>query len=198
MAKPYPHIVTPPPGPNAQRIIAQDQRYASPSYIKEYPLVVARGEGAMIEDVDGNRYLDFMAGIAVAATGHSHPKVVAAVEENAHQLLHICSADFYYPQFSQLCERLAKLVPGPGAKRTFLTNSGAEAVEGALKLARAHTKRQNIIAFEGSFHGRTMGAISLGTSKVKFRRNFGPLLPGVYHLPYGNAYRCPLGRSALQ
>jgi 4-aminobutyrate aminotransferase len=190
MAKPYPHIVTPPPGPNAQRIIAQDQRYASPSYIKEYPLVVARGEGAMIEDVDGNRYLDFMAGIAVASTGHSHPKVVAAIETAAKKFLHICSTDFYYEGFSNVCERLAKLAPGPEPKRVFLTNSGTEATEGAIKLARAHTKRQNIIAFQGAFHGRTMGAISLDASKVRYRHNFGPLLPGVYHLPYVDSYQC--------
>jgi 4-aminobutyrate aminotransferase len=198
MHKDYPRIVITPPGPKAQAVIAQDKRFASPSYIKEYPLVVSRGSGAMIEDVDGNRYLDFMAGIAVASTGHAHPKVVAAIEETARKFLHICSTDFYYPQFSELCERLAKLVPGPEPKRTFLTNSGAEAVEGAIKLARAHTKRQNIIAFEGAFHGRTMGAISLGSSKVKFRRNFGPLLPGVYHLPYANPYHCLLGRDAQE
>jgi 4-aminobutyrate aminotransferase len=197
MPKSYPKMLVTPPGPKAQAIIEQDKRYSSPSYIKEYPLVVERGSGAMLEDVDGNRYLDFMAGIAVASTGHAHPKVVAAIEEAAHKFLHICSTDFYYPQFSALCERLAKLAPGPGPKRTFLTNSGAEAVEGAIKLARAHTKRTNIIAFEGSFHGRTMGAISLGSSKVKYRRHFGPLLPGVHHLPYANPYRCPLNRSAL-
>jgi 4-aminobutyrate aminotransferase len=198
MPKSYPKILVSPPGPKAEAVIAKDKQYSSPSYIKEYPLVVERGAGAMIEDVDGNRYLDFMAGIAVASTGHSHPKVVAAIEETARKFLHVCSTDFYYPQFSDLCERLAKLAPGPGAKRTFLTNSGAEAVEGAIKLARAHTKRQNIIAFEGSFHGRTTGAISLGSSKVKYRRHFGPLLPGVYHLPYANAYRCTLGRSMAE
>ena len=190
MAKNYPHIVTPPPGPNARRIIAQDERYASPSYIKEYPLVVARGEGAMIEDVDGNRYLDFMAGIAVASTGHAHPKVVAAIETAAKKFLHICSTDFYYEGFSAVCERLATIAPGPGPKRVFLTNSGTEATEGAIKLVRSHTKRQNIIAFRGAFHGRTMGAISLDASKVRYRHNFGPLLPGVYHLPYADPYQC--------
>jgi 4-aminobutyrate aminotransferase len=195
MAKNYPHIVTPPPGPKALAIIAQDERYASTSYIKEYPLVVARGEGAMIEDVDGNRYLDFMAGIAVASTGHSHPKVVAAIEAQARKFLHICSTDFYYEGFSAVCERLAKLAPGPEPKKVFLTNSGTEATEGAIKLVRAHTKRQNIIAFRGSFHGRTMGAISLGASKVKYRQNFGPLLPGVYHLPYANPYKCAVCRE---
>ena len=195
MAKNYPHIQTPPPGPNARRIIAQDQRYASPSYIKEYPLVVARGAGPMIEDVDGNRYLDFMAGIAVASTGHAHPAVVSAIESAARKFLHICSTDFYYESFGTLCERLAKLAPGPEPKRVFLTNSGTEANEGAIKLARAHTKRQNIIAFRGAFHGRTMGAISLGSSKVRYRHNFGPLLPGIYHLPYADPYHCQVCRE---
>src|SRR6202165_4194670 len=149
MSKNYPSITTPPPGPKARRIIERDAAYASPSYIKEYPLVVERGEGAMIEDVDGNRYLDFMAGIAVASTGHSHPKVVAAIEAAAKKFLHICSTDFYYEGFARVCERLATLAPGPEPKKVFLTNSGTEATEGAIKLARSHTKRQNIIAFNG-------------------------------------------------
>ena len=189
MPKDYPHIVVTPPGPKAQAVIALDRRFASPSYIKEYPLVVERGAGAMVEDVDGNRYLDFMAGLATACTGHSHPRVVAAIGEASQKFLHICATDFYYPAFSALCERLAKLAPGAAPKRVFLTNSGAEAVEGSIKLARAHTRRQNIIAFEGAFHGRTIGAISLNASKVKYRRYFGPLLGGIYHLPYDNPYR---------
>ena len=186
--KDYPKIVVTPPGPKAEQIIAQDARYASTSYIKEYPLVASRGEGAMLEDVDGNRYLDFMAGIAVSATGYAHPKVVSAAKAQMEKFAHICATDFYYPVFAELCERLAKLAPGAGQKRVFLTNSGTEAVEGAIKLARSHTKRQYIIAFEGAFHGRSMGAISLGSSKVRYRRHFGPLLPGVHHLPYDNPY----------
>jgi 4-aminobutyrate aminotransferase len=186
--KTYPRIAVTPPGPNAQKIIAQDNRYSSTSYIKEYPLVAARGEGSMVEDVDGNRYLDFMAGIAVSSTGYAHPRVVAAAKAQLDKFSHMCSTDFYYPVFSELCERLAKLAPGQEHKRVFLTNSGTEAVEGAIKLARSHTKRHNIISFEGSFHGRSMGAISLGSSKVKYRRHFGPLLPGVYHLPYDSPY----------
>jgi 4-aminobutyrate aminotransferase len=195
MAKNYPYIVTPPPGPKARRIIEQDSRYASPSYIKEYPLVAERGEGAMLQDVDGNRYLDFMAGIAVASTGHSHPKVVAAIQEAATKFLHICSTDFYYEAFAKTCERLAKIAPGPEPKRVFLTNSGTEATEGAIKLVRSHTKRQNIIAFRGAFHGRSMGAISLDASRVRYRHNFGPLLPGVYHLPYVDSYQCRVCRE---
>src|SRR5450755_3470867 len=196
MAKNYPFIGVVPPGPNALKIIAQDERYASTSYIKEYPLVAERGVGAMVEDVDGNRYLDMMAGIAVSSTGYAHPAVVAAAIDQLKKFSHMCATDFYYPVFAQLCERLAKLAPGPEPKRVFLTNSGTEAVEGAIKLARSHTKRQNIISFEGSFHGRSMGAISLGSSKVKYRRHFGPLLPGVYHVPYDNPYRPTQWRTA--
>jgi 4-aminobutyrate aminotransferase len=195
MAKNYPHIVTPPPGPKAKRIIELDGQYASPSYIKEYPLVIERGEGAMVQDVDGNRYLDFMAGIAVASTGHSHPKVVAAIQDAASKFLHICSTDFYYELFAQVCERLARLAPGPQKKRVFLTNSGTEATEGAIKLVRSHTGRQNIIAFRGAFHGRSIGAISLDASKVRYRQNFGPLLPGIYHLPYVDPYQCRVCRE---
>lgn len=196
--KNYPSIIIQPPGPKALAIIEKDCRYASPSYIKEYPLVVERGKGAMIQDVDGNRYLDFMCGIAVASTGHAHPKVVAAIKEAAEKFLHICATDFYYPGFADLCERLAKLAPGPDTKRVFLTNSGAEAVEGAIKLARNHTRRSNLIAFEGAFHGRTIGAISLNSSKVKYRRHFGPLLSGVHHLPYANPYRATDWKGAAE
>jgi 4-aminobutyrate aminotransferase len=196
--KSYPHIVTELPGPKARAVIDLDKRYASPSYIKEYPLVVERGLGAMVQDVDGNRFLDFMTGIAVASTGHAHPNVVAAIKDAADKFLHICATDFYYPAFAQLCERLARLGPGPDPKRVFLTNSGAEAIEGAIKLARRHTRRSNLIAFQGAFHGRTMGAISLNSSKAKYRRHFGPLLPGVHHLPYANPYRPSAWREAAE
>jgi 4-aminobutyrate aminotransferase len=184
-----PEIVVPPPGPRAQAIIARDERVSSPSYIKEYPLVVDRGEGPWIYDVDGNRYLDFMAGIAVASTGHAHPKVVQAIQASAAKFLHICATDFYYESFAATCEKLAGYVPEMGKKRVFLTNSGTEAVEGAIKLARYHTKRHGVVAFRGGFHGRTLGAISLTSSKVKQRAHFGPLLPGVAHVDYPNPYR---------
>jgi 4-aminobutyrate aminotransferase len=187
MSKDYPRIVTSPPGPRAKAIVERDRNSTATCYLKEYPLVVARGQGAMIEDVDGNRYLDFMAGIAVAATGHSHPKVVAAIQEAASKFLHICGGDFYYEPMAALAERLAKLAPGREAKRVFLTNSGTEAVEGALKLARHSTRRAAIIAFEGSFHGRTYGSLSLTASKTIQRAGFGPFLPEVYHAPYGDA-----------
>jgi 4-aminobutyrate aminotransferase len=187
MSKDYPYIKTPPPGPKAKAIIDRDRAATATCYLKEYPLVVSRGSGAMIEDVDGNRYLDFMAGIAVASTGHSHPKVVAAVKEAAEKFLHICGGDFYYESFAALPERLAALAPGKDAKKVFLTNSGTEAVEGALKLARHSTRRTAIIAFEGSFHGRTYGSLSLTASKTTQRSGFGPFLPEVYHAPYGDA-----------
>ncbi len=189
-----PEIKVPPPGPKAQAIIATDRRYSSPSYIKEYPLVVDRGEGPWVYDVDGNRYLDFMAGIAVSSTGHAHPKVVAAIKAAADKFLHICGTDFYYETFSLLCERLANYLPDMGPKKVFLTNSGTEAIEGALKLARHHTRRQYVIAMKGAFHGRSYGAISLNSSKVGQRAFFGPLVPGVVHIPYPNPYRCPAGK----
>ncbi|MCP3102492.1 acetyl ornithine aminotransferase family protein [Myxococcus sp. K15C18031901] len=189
----YPEVKVAPPGPNARAIIDVDQRYSSPSYIKEYPLVVDRGEGPWVYDVDGNRFLDFMAGIAVTSTGHAHPHVVKAIQDAAQRFLHICGTDFYYDGFSKLCARLAGYLPEMGPKKVFLTNSGTEAVEGALKLARHHTKRQYVVAFKGGFHGRTYGAISLNSSKVAQRAFFGPLLPGVIHVPYANPYRCPNG-----
>src|SRR5574341_1384088 len=161
MARDYPQIVTPPPGPKGRAIVDKDREWTSHCYIKEYPLVIARGSGAMVEDVDGNRFLDFMAGIAVAATGFSHPEVVRAVQEAASRFLHICGSDGYYDAMAALCERLAKLAPGPTKKRVFLTNSGTETTEAAIKLARHATRRTAIIAFHGAFHGRSTGAISL-------------------------------------
>jgi len=188
---PRPDILTPPPGPRARAIVDRDEAWASNAYIKEYPLVVARGEGMMVEDVDGNRFLDFMAGIAVAATGYSHPKVVAAVQDAAGRFMHICGSDFYYEGMAALCERLARVAPGPSRKRVFLTNSGTEATEGAIKLARYATRRTAIIAFRGAFHGRTTGAVSLTSSKARQHAGFGPLLPDVHHVPYAYRYRCP-------
>ncbi|MFQ6109660.1 MAG: acetyl ornithine aminotransferase family protein [Candidatus Aminicenantales bacterium] len=191
MALSFPKIKTELPGKKAKKIIAKDARYCSSSYIKEYPLVVDRGEGAWVVDVDGNRFLDCMAGIAVNVTGYAHPKVVNAIKRQSEKFFHICSTDFYYQSFSDLCERLAKTVSISGEKSVFLNNSGSEAVETAIKLARYHTKRSNIIAFLGAFHGRTIGALSLTASKAKQRCFFSPLMPGVYHLPYGYCYRCP-------
>src|SRR5580692_4930995 len=181
-----PSIQTELPGPKARRMIERDERVTSPSYTRVYPLVVARGEGATIEDVDGNLFLDFNAGIAVCSTGHCHPRVVAAIHRQSSQLLHMSGTDFYYPAQFELAEKLTQITPGKFAKRVFFSNSGTEAVEAAFKLARYHSKRQNMIAFYGAFHGRTMGAVSLTASKVTQRRGFGPLVPGVIHVPYAD------------
>src|SRR5581483_1004922 len=156
-----PNVRTVLPGPRAKKLLARDNQYVSPSYTRAYPLVVARGSGAVIEDVDGNLFLDFTAGIAVTATGHCHPEVVAAIQDQAGKLLHMSGTDFYYEPQIDLAQRLAELAPGASAKRVFFTNSGAEALEAALKLARWHTGRSRAIAFLGAFHGRTYGAMSL-------------------------------------
>ena len=187
----FSEIKTELPGKKAKEIISKDTRFSSSSYIKEYPLVIERGEGSVVVDVDGNRFLDFMAGIAVNVTGYSHPKVVEAIKRQSEKFFHICSTDFYYQSFSDLCERLSKIIPMSGEKSVFLNNSGSEAVETAIKLARYHTKRPYIIAFFGAFHGRTMGALSLTAGKAKQRAFFSPLMPGVYHVSYGYCYRCP-------
>lgn len=185
-----PVIKTKLPGKKASAILSKDKKYTSSSYIKEYPLVVERGEGAVVVDVDGNQFLDMMAGIAVNITGYSHPEIVQAVKAQSEKFFHICSTDFYYASFANLAERLAKMTFITGEKKVFLNNSGAEAVETAIKLARYHTKRPYVIAFQGAFHGRTIGALSLTASKAKQRRLFGPLMSGVYHIPYGYCYRC--------
>jgi 4-aminobutyrate aminotransferase len=186
-----PHIQTELPGPAARRLVEEDEQFTSPSYTRVYPLAVAAGLGAVIEDVDGNRFLDFTAGIAVCSTGHCHPRVVEAVQRQAEKLLHMSGTDFYYGPQKDLARRLAELAPGAAPKRVFFTNSGAEAVEAAFKLARYHTGRQRVLAFHGAFHGRTLGALSLTASKVVQRRGFSPLIPGVTHIDYPYCYRCP-------
>ena len=179
-----PSIITELPGPKARAIIARDEAVASPSLTRAYPLVAESGSGMVVTDVDGNRFLDFAAGIAVCSTGHSHPKVVAAIKEQADRLIHIAATDFYEPRYLELMERLAGIAPFAETARVFITNSGTEAIEGAIKLARYRTHRPGIIAFEGGFHGRTMGALSLTNSKVKQRAGFGPLIPMVHHAPF--------------
>ncbi|MBL8231927.1 MAG: acetyl ornithine aminotransferase family protein [Bryobacterales bacterium] len=190
-----PHLVTPLPGPKAQALIERDHAVLSPSYTRPYPLVVKRGEGAIIEDVDGNRFLDCNAGIAVVAAGHCHPKIVAAIQKQAAQLIHMSGTDFYYENMVQLAEKLAGLAPGGVPRRVYFGNSGTEAVEAALKMARYHTGRDKFIAFLGSFHGRTMGALSLTGSKYVQRKGFGNLMPGVTHVPYANCYRCAYNKQ---
>jgi 4-aminobutyrate aminotransferase len=188
-----PRLITSLPGPKAKAIIERDRAVTSPSYTRDYPLVVARGEGCMVEDVDGNIFLDMTAGIAVTATGHAHPDVVKAIHAQSTQLLHMSGTDFYYEPMVELAEKLAVRAPFPPAHngksslpaKVFFTNSGAESNEGAMKLARYYTKRSLIVAFLGAFHGRTFGAMSLTASKTVQRESFGPLLPGITHIPYG-------------
>jgi 4-aminobutyrate aminotransferase len=184
-----PNIRTALPGPNAKRVLEADARLISPSYTRGYPLVAKRGRGCIIEDVDGNEFLDFAAGIAVCSTGHCHPEVVAAIQKQSAELIHMSGTDFYYENMVTLAERLTKLAPMKGPHRFYYGNSGAEAIEAALKLARYHTKRQNVIAFLGAFHGRTMGALSLTASKPQQKRRFAPFVPGVTHVRYPDVYR---------
>jgi 4-aminobutyrate aminotransferase len=191
-----PHIKTPLPGPRAKAIIDRDNIVVSPSYTRGYPLVIERGSGATVEDVDGNVFLDCAAGIAVNSTGHSHPDVVRAITEQAQKFLHMSGTDFYYEPQVRLAEALAAIVPIQGGVRSFFGNSGTEAMEACIKLSRYATGRQNLIAFLGAFHGRSMGSLSLTASKAIQRRGFGPMMAGVYHAPYPDRYRPPLGATA--
>src|SRR5580692_5910036 len=184
-----PKLITALPGPNAKRVLAGDEKYISPSYTRSYPLVAKRGRGIVVEDVDGNEFFDFAAGIAVTSTGHCHPDVVAAIQKQAAELIHISGTDFYDEHLTDLASKLSAVAPMPGPHKFFYGNSGAEAIECALKLARYHTGRQHIIAFLGAFHGRTMGALSLTASKPQQKRRFSPLVPGVTHVRYPYAYR---------
>ena len=194
-----PKLVTALPGPKAAAVIARDDANMSPSYTRDYPLVVKSGLGCRIEDVDGNEFLDFTAGIAVNSTGHCHPEVVAAIQKQAAELIHMSGTDFYYDLMPKVAERLSALAPMAGPHKFYYGNSGAEAVECALKLARYHTQRPNIISFIGSFHGRTMGALSLTASKPQQKRRFGPFMPGVTHVRYPYAYRgCSGGPQAAE
>jgi len=186
-----PSIVTELPGPEARKVLEKDQKFVSQSYTRVYPLVVKSAKGVWVEDVDSNRFLDFTSGIAVTNTGHCHPKVVEAIHRQAEQLIHMSGSDFYYGLQSDLAAKLSEITPGPKEKRVFFGNSGAEAIEAALKLARYHTKRPRVLAFLGAFHGRTMGALSLTASKVIHEKGFSPLVPGITHVPYAYCYRCP-------
>src|SRR5438270_8409646 len=193
-----PKIKTALPGPNAKRVLEGDERIISPSYTRSYPLVAKQGRGLVITDVDGNEFLDFSAGIAVTSTGHCHPEVVAAIQKQAAELIHMSGTDFYYESMITLADRLSKIAPMPGPHKVYYGNSGTEAVEAAIKLARYHTKRQNIIAFYGAFHGRTMGSLALTASKPQQRRRFFPLMPGVTHVPYPYVYRRPEGTDPVK
>jgi len=184
-----PKLAGPLPGPKARAAVEADHRLISPSYTRSYPLVAKRGRGVRIEDPDGNEFLDFAAGIAVVSTGHCHPEVVAAIQKQAAELIHISGTDFYNELLTDLATRLSAVAPMPGPHRFFYGNSGAEAIECALKIARYHTGRQQIISFFGAFHGRTMGALSLTGSKPQQKRRFAPLVPGVTHVRYPYVYR---------
>jgi 4-aminobutyrate aminotransferase len=188
-----PHLVTELPGPKAKQLVDRDHAVVSPSYTRDYPLVAKTGRGAMIEDVDGNTFLDFAAGIAVCATGHCHPEVVAAIQKQASELIHMSGTDFYYPNLVDLAEKLAAIAPGKEPKRVYFGNSGAEAIEAAIKLVKYHTKRDKLIGFHGAFHGRTMGALSLTASRSIQRKGFGTLLSGVFHMPFPDTYRGTYG-----
>src|SRR6201997_5173698 len=188
-----PHLVTALPGPNAKKLVERDQHVVSPSYTRDYPLVAKRGLGAMVEDVDGNIFLDFAAGIAVVATGHCHPEVVAAIQKQAAELIHMSGTDFYYEGMPELAKKLGEISPGAEPKRVYFGNSGAEAIEAAIKLTKYHTKRDKLIAFHGAFHGRTMGALSLTASRAVQRKGFGTLLSGVFHMPFPDTYRGTYG-----
>ncbi|HKM80465.1 MAG TPA: acetyl ornithine aminotransferase family protein [Candidatus Acidoferrum sp.] len=190
-----PRINMPLPGPKAKEVIAYDKKFISPSLFREYPLVAERGYGAIIEDPDGNTFLDFAAGIAVCSTGHCHPHVVQAIQKQAAELIHIAGTDFYHRHMPQLAERLVATMPKSDRYKVFFGNSGTEAVEGAIKLARYATRRDKLIAFYGCFHGRTLGSLSLTASKSTQRKYFGTLLGGVEHIPFPYAYRCALGHN---
>jgi 4-aminobutyrate aminotransferase len=190
-----PLLKGPLPGPRAQAIIDRDNKVLSPSYTRGYPLVMDRGQGATVIDVDGNRFLDFNAGIAVCSTGHAHPAVVRSVQEQAAKFLHMSGTDFYYENMVQLAEKLASLAPGNAERRVYFGNSGTEAMEAAIKMARYHSGRDKFIAFLGAFHGRTMGALSLTARRPVQRRGFSPFMAGVHHVPYAYCYRCAYGKT---
>ncbi len=185
-ARTVPSIVTELPGPRAAAHVEFDHSWTSPSLPRAYPMVPVRGTGCTVEDIDGNLFLDFAAGIAVNSTGHSHPRVVEAIRRQAGELIHFSASDFYLPIYAQAAAELARIAPMSGPARVFIGNSGAEAIEASLKLARYHTRRPNVVGFIGGFHGRTYGALSLTPSKAKYHAQFGPLLPGFYHVPYGS------------
>jgi 4-aminobutyrate aminotransferase len=182
-----PNIRTPLPGPKARRHIAFDHEFTSPSLPRAYPIVPVRGSGATIEDIDGNLFLDFTAGIAVSSTGYAHPRILAAIDRQSRDLIHFSASDFYLPIYAELAAKLDEIAPMNGPTKSFIGNSGTEAVEAAIKLARFTTRRQYLVAFIGGFHGRSYGALSLTASKSRYHAGFGPMLPGVIHVPFGSA-----------
>ena len=191
----YPKIVVRPPGPKARELVKRDSDAISPSYTRYYPLVIDSGKNCVVKDVDGNEYIDFNSGVACLNVGHRHPKVVKAIKSQCDKFLHYANTDFYYQQTVNLAEKLFKITPGTFQKKVHLANSGAEAIETAIKLSKWHTRKHQFIAFTGAFHGRTCGATALTASKPTQRRHYFPLLPGITHVPYPHCYRCPFGLS---
>jgi len=187
-----PEIITELPGPKAKKILEKDKKYVSPSYPRAYPFVMEKGEGIWVWDVDGNKFMDMNAGIAVVATGHSHPEIVKVIREQSSKFIHMSGSDFYYEEMVELAEKLAEIVPGAKNRKVFFTNSGTEAVETAIKLSRYTKRRPIFLSFINSFHGRTMGSLSLTSSKEVQRKYFAPNIP-VFHIPFPNPYRPPLG-----
>ncbi len=187
----YPKIVVLPPGPKARELVKKDEQFISPSYVRYYPLVVESASDCIVKDVDGNEYIDLNAGIACMNVGHNHPKVVNAIKNQCDRFLHYSNTDFYYKEVINLAEKLAEIVPGDFEKKTYFGNSGTEAIEAAIKLAKWHTRKQLFIGFISAFHGRTIGALSFTASRLGQRRHFFPLMPGVVHAPYAYCYRCP-------
>jgi 4-aminobutyrate aminotransferase len=191
----YPKIVVTPPGPKARELVKKDERFISPSYVRFYPLVVESGKGCIVRDVDGNEYIDFNSGLACLNVGHNHPKVIEAIKKQCDRFLHYSNTDFYYNEVIALAEKLAEITPGNFEKKVYFGNSGTEAVEAAIKLAKWHTRKQLFIAFINAFHGRTIGSLSLTASKPAQRRYFFPLMPGVNHVLYPYCYRCPFKQT---
>jgi 4-aminobutyrate aminotransferase len=187
----YPKIVVTPPGPKARELVKKDEEFISPSYGRFYPLVIESGKGCIVKDVDGNEFIDFNSGLVCLAVGHNHPRVVSAIKSQCDRFLHYSNTDFYYREVVDLAEKLSQITPGNAAKKVYFGNSGAEAIEAAVKLAKWHSRKQLFIAFAGAFHGRTVGALSFTASKPTQRRHFFPLMPGVTHVPYPYCYRCP-------
>jgi len=191
----YPKIVVRPPGSKAREILERDERLISSSYVRFYPLVVESGRGCIIRDVDGNEYIDFNSGLVCMNVGHNHPKVIEAIKKQLERFLHYSNTDFYYREVVDLAERLCEITPGKFEKKVYYGNSGTEAVEAAIKLAKWHTRKPRFIGFISAFHGRTTGALSFTASKPVQRRYFFPLMPGVTHVPYPYCYRCPFKQT---
>ncbi len=190
----YPVINVTPPGPKARKIVEEDRDLIMQSFSRWYPVVVKSAEGVVVEDVDGNRYLDFNSGLVVVNVGHRHPRVVSAIKKQVEKLIHYSLTDFYYEEAVEAAKKLLSISPVADGK-VFYTNSGAESIEATIKISRGHFngQRDYIISFIGGFHGRTMGAMSVSASKPVHRRGFSPLVPSILHVPYPYTYRCPFG-----